>query len=214
MDISFYGKNCFRISERNHTTVVTDPHKPAKGAPPLDLPADLVTISHDRKQHDETQVAQHRYVIDGAGEYEVGELFVRGIPLHLHDPEKDQVLLNIAYHFEYPNQLNVLHLGKLREAPDEAVLEQFGVVNVLLLPVSPRGGLADEQLSDLVSLIEPAFVVPMVQAEKQSAHDSAVEQFIKAMGKEAEIRDSLRVTQNSLDDSTRLVVLRSSAPLG
>ena len=214
MDITFYGRNCFRIAERNHTTVVTDPHKPAKDAAPLDIQADLVTISHERGRHDPAQVTDRRYVIDGAGEYEVGELFVRGIPLHLHDPEKDRVLGNIAYHFEYPNGLNALHLGKLRRAPEQAIVEQFGEVNVLLLPVSGRGGLADELLSDLVSLVEPAYVVPMVQAEKQSAHDSVVEAFIKAMGKEAETRDSLRVTQNSLGEATRIVVLRAAAPLG
>ena len=54
----------------------------------------------------------------------------------------------------------------------------------------------------------------MVQAEKQSTHDSVVEAFIKAMGKEAETRDSLRVTQNSLGEATRIVVLRAAAPLG
>ena len=213
MDITFYGRNCFRIAERGHTSVVTDPHKPAKGAAPLKLRAELVTLSHERGKHRLEQVADYSYVIAGPGEYEIGELFVSGIPLHVYDEAKGKAQDNVAYLFEYPNQLNVLHLGKLRGAPDEAIVEQFGEVNVLLLPVSDRGGLDDERLTELVSLIEPNYVVPMAQADKQSAADSAIEAFIKAMDKEADERDVLRVTQNSLEEPTQVIALRPAVPL-
>ena len=96
MEITWFGRNCSRITERGHTSVVTDPHKPAKGAPELKLRADLVTVSHELSRHNVEQVKDHGYVISGPGEYEVGDLFVTGIPLHVHDAEKDRVLDNIA----------------------------------------------------------------------------------------------------------------------
>jgi L-ascorbate metabolism protein UlaG (beta-lactamase superfamily) len=48
MEITWYGHFCFRLTERNYTTVVTDPfdHK-AVGYDALKLKADIVTVSHD-----------------------------------------------------------------------------------------------------------------------------------------------------------------------
>ena len=63
LEINWFGRNCFRISERGHTSVVTDPHKPAKGTPEPKLRADLVTVSHELSRHNVEQVKDHSYVI-------------------------------------------------------------------------------------------------------------------------------------------------------
>lgn len=213
MDITWFGRNCFRITERGHTSVVTDPHKPARGAPELKLRADLVTVSHDLSRHNVDQVKDHDYVISGPGEYEVGDLFVTGIQLHVHDAEKDRVLDNIAYFFEFSNDLSVLHLGKLRQAPDQSMIEQLGEVNVLLIPVNGGGDLPNEQLAELISLIEPNLVIPMYRGKKGSPGGSAiVDGFLKALGTgQMETVDSLRVTMSQLPEQTQVALLRASS---
>ena len=215
MDITWFGRNCFRISERGHTSVVTDPHKPATGAPGLKLRADLVTVSHEISQHNVDQVKNHDYVISGAGEYEVGDLFVTGIPLHIHDPEKDRVLDNIAYLFEFANNLSVLHLGNLRQVPDQSMIEQLDEVNVLMMPVNGGAGLPNEQLAELISLIEPNLVVPMYRAKNGNAgEETIVEGFLKAMGVgQTEPVDNLRVTTSALPEQTQVALLRASSVL-
>lgn len=209
MDITWYGRSCFRISERGLTSVVTDPHKPKRGAPELKLRADLVTISHDVKAHRVKQVKDSDYVISSPGEYEIGELFVTGMALHTHDSEKDEVLENIAYLFAYPNELNVLHLGNLRELPDQSFIEQIDEVQVLLLPVNGASGIRGEDMTEIVSLIEPNIVVPMNHDRGRGAAADALDGFLKAMGiGPLEAQDSLRVTASTLSEGTQVVLLR------
>lgn len=46
MEITWYGHSCFRITERNFATVVTDPFDSAVvGYNPLKLKAEIVTVS-------------------------------------------------------------------------------------------------------------------------------------------------------------------------
>lgn len=211
MDITWFGKNCFRMTERSHTSVVTDPHKPAKGASELKLRADLVTVSHEPSRHNVDQIKDHHYVISGPGEYEVGDLFVTGIPLHIHDAETDRVLDNVAYFFEFSNNLSVLHLGRLRQIPEQSKFEQLDEVNVLLLPVLGGAALPNEQLAELISLIEPNFVIPMFRARGGGAGEALIDGFLKTLGVgKIEAAHTLRVTASQLPEQTQVALLRAS----
>ena len=209
MDISWHGFSCFRISERNHTSVVTDPYGTKTALTKMRLNADLVTVSHNKAGHQVDAIRDHQYVIEGAGEYEVGELFVSGIALHHHDVERDKVLDNVAYHFEYPNSLNVLHLGALHYLPDPSLFEQLDQINVLLLPVEDAF-LAGDQLADLISVIEPSYVVPMQPVRlREAAYSAAVDGFLKLMGfNSVEAQAGLRVTAAGLPEQTQVALLR------
>ena len=211
MDIAWHGYSCFRITERGHTSVVTDPYGTKKALAKMRLNADLVTVSHDKAGHRAGDIRGQIYLIAGPGEYEVGELFVTGIALHHHDAENDRVLNNVAYYFEYPNALNVLHLGALRQLPDPSIFEQLDQVNVLLLPVEAahHGG---DQLADLISVIEPNYVVPMQPIRlKDADYGLAVAGFLKLMGVSGlPAQDGLRVTPTSLPEQTQVALLRSN----
>lgn len=211
MDITWYGFSCFRITERGHTTVVTDPYHPGMDLARLGLKADLVTISHESMAEQVEAIRGEKYVISGAGEYEVGELFVTGIPLHARIGENGKVRRNIAYHLEYPNNLNVLHLGLLRQKPDQSTIEQLDEAHVLLLPVG-GAGLSGDDLSDLISLIEPSYVLPMQPADvSEDAFAAALDGLLAGMGAaDAERQDFLRVTSSGLDEQTQVIPLRQA----
>ena len=51
MEITWYGLSCFRLSERKHATIVTDPYNGKLGLPQLKLKSDVVTISHEAQGH-------------------------------------------------------------------------------------------------------------------------------------------------------------------
>lgn len=211
MDIAWHGYSCFRITERGHTSVVTDPYRTKKRGAKLRLSADLVTVSHEREKHRVEDVRDQQYVIAGPGEYEVGELFITGIALHYHDAEADTVRENVAYHFEYPNDLSVLHLGALRQLPDPSTFEQLDQVNVLLLPLA-GAVLGSDPLGDLISVIEPSYVVPMQPIMLTDAEfAAAVENFSKVMGVSVEEEeDGLRVTPTSLPEQTQVALLSAN----
>ena len=207
MDIAWHGYSCFRITERGHTSVVTDPFRSKQGDAKLRLSADLVTVSHDRAKHRVEEIRDQQYVIAGPGEYEVGELFITGIALHHHDVEAGKVLENVAYHFEYPNDLSVLHLGALRQLPDPSTFEQLDQVNVLLLPV--KEALPGENLADLISVIEPNYVVPMqATGLRDGDFSAAMDGFLKLMGvNNVEAQSGLRLAQTNLPEQTQVALL-------
>ena len=81
MEITWYGHSCFRLTERLMATVVTDPFdSDAIGYQPLKLKADIVTISHDAPGHNfSSAVKGMQHEIKGAGEYEIGGVFITGV---------------------------------------------------------------------------------------------------------------------------------------
>ena len=59
MEITWYGHSCFRLTERNYATVVTDPYdNKSIGYSPLKLRSDIVTVSHDAPGHSNTDAVK------------------------------------------------------------------------------------------------------------------------------------------------------------
>lgn len=206
MEITWYGYSCFRITERGHTSVLTDPYQPELDFAQRGLKADLVTVSYERAAAQLDDIRGEKYVISAPGEYEIGELFVTGLALHCAQAEGGRA---IAYHFEYPNGLNFLHLGVLRSLPDPALIERLDEVHALLLPIG-GSALAGDALSDLIGTIDPRYVLPMHWPEVDAAaYESALETLLRTMGAAgAEAQDSLRISASSLGEGTQVVRLR------
>jgi L-ascorbate metabolism protein UlaG (beta-lactamase superfamily) len=205
VDISWYGHSCFRISERGKLTIVTDPFSDSLGLPAPRLKGDVVTISHQTPGHAHVEVVKGRnYVLNGAGEYEIGGVFVIGLPMHSPDGRA-----NIAYILEYDN-LNVLHLGDLAHVPDQSTIEALGAVNVLLIPVGGGNALRAAQAAEVVALIEPNYIIPMHYAlPGLTVELDPVEKFYKAMGvSKVQEEDTLKLSGNSLPEQPQIVLLR------
>lgn len=207
MDITWYGLSCFRITERGQISVVTDPFSDAIGLPAPSLKADVVTISHDVPGHNNVEVVKGTpYVLYGPGEYEVGGIFIMGIALH--NTQEEAPGRNVGYMIEYEN-LTVLHLGDLDHVPEQSVIEEIGIVNVLLVPVGGGAGLKASEAAEVVSLIEPHYVVPMHYAQDGLTFElDDVDRFLKAMGISHPAQmDVLRINPASLPEQPQVVML-------
>jgi L-ascorbate metabolism protein UlaG (beta-lactamase superfamily) len=207
LDITWYGHSCFRITERNWITVVTDPFSEQIGLPAPRLKGDVVTISHHEPGHNNIEAVKgNPRIIEGAGEYEIGGLFVMGIPMHF--VEGDMARPNIAYLFEYDN-LTVLHLGDLAHVPDQSTIESLGEVNVLLLPVGGGNSLRASQAAEVVALVEPHFIVPMHYALPGLRVElDPLDKFLKEMGVgKVQEAETLKVTTGELPEQPQVVVL-------
>ena len=81
MEITWYGHSCFRLTERNMATVVTDPYdNKIIGYKALKLKADIVTVSHDSPGHNNTNAVKGTsQIITGPGEYEIGDVFITAV---------------------------------------------------------------------------------------------------------------------------------------
>ena len=214
MEITWYGHSCFRLTERNYATVVTDPFdSKAIGYDALKLRSDIVTVSHDAPGHNNPDAVKGTsHVIDGPGEFEIGGVFITGVQSDSgasgKKRSKDDSPRNTIYVFDYDG-ITVAHLGDLRQTPTQSEIESLGTVNVVLVPVGGGGGLNAAKAAEIISLIEPNLVIPMHYATPATKVSlDSLNKFIKEMGlTKPATQSSLKVTRSSLPNETHVVVL-------
>jgi L-ascorbate metabolism protein UlaG (beta-lactamase superfamily) len=205
MELTWYGLSCFRLSERKHATVVTDPYNGKLGLPGLKLKADVVTISHDASGHNyAAAVSGTQHKLDGPGEYEIGNVFITGIVTK----GAGNANSNVIFLFDYDG-LKIAHLGDLDKVPSQTEIEALEEVNILLLPVGGGNSLNAAQASELVSMLEPNIVVPMhYHLPGLKLELEEIDRFLKEMGvNEPTEEDSLKISLSNLPEETETVIL-------
>jgi L-ascorbate metabolism protein UlaG (beta-lactamase superfamily) len=208
LEITWYGHSCFRIAERSQVTVVTDPYAETIGLPLPRLKGDIVTVSHDEPGHNYVDAVKgYAHVLTSPGEYEIGGVFIMGVSMPY--VQNDVARPNVAYKLEY-DRLSVLHLGDLAEVPDQSTVEDFGEVNVLLVPVGGGNGLRAAQAAEVIALVEPNFIVPMhYELPGLRVGLDNVDKFLKEMGvSKVQEEETLRVTGSELPDQPQVVLLK------
>jgi L-ascorbate metabolism protein UlaG (beta-lactamase superfamily) len=189
MEITWYGHSCFRITERNMASVVTDPFDHAAvGYSALKLRADIVTVSQDDPGHNFVKA------VKGAKWQNNG--------------------LNMAFVFDYDG-VNLAHLGAIKTVPSRKEVEAFGSVDILLVPVGGESSLAAAKAAEVVNLIEPGIVVPMQYSTPDTTINlNSLNDFLKQMGlgSKYEEQESLKVRKRDIPEETRVIVLAHKKP--
>jgi L-ascorbate metabolism protein UlaG (beta-lactamase superfamily) len=211
MEITWYGHSCFRLTERGMATVVTDPFDHIiAGYEPLKLKADIVTVSHNSPGHNYTEAVKgDPKIITGAGEYEIGDVFITGIQTDGIGKKTEDEIRNTLYYFDYYG-LVIAHLGDMSHVPTQAEVESLGPVHIALVPVGAGGSLNAAKAAEVISLLEPNIVIPMHYATEQSKPTNleTLQKFTKEMGLATiESLPSLKVTLSSLPEETHIYTL-------
>jgi L-ascorbate metabolism protein UlaG (beta-lactamase superfamily) len=211
MEITWYGLSCFRLTERNMATVVTDPFDgQLVGYEPLKLKADIVTTSHEAPGHSYTSAVKgHSHLISTPGEFEIGGVFITGIQTNGYGKHDSAEPRNTLYVFDYEG-VTVAHLGDLRRVPSQTEIEALGTVHIVLVPVGGGGGLNSAKAAEVVSLLEPGFVIPMHYGITTGSIKLApLSKFLKEMGLgNVDAQPSLKVTRSAIPEETRVIVLQ------
>jgi L-ascorbate metabolism protein UlaG (beta-lactamase superfamily) len=209
MEITWFGQTCFRLSERGLATVVTDPYSPEIG---LTLPrsrAHIVTVSYDDPQCRYTSGVRGPFkMVDGPGEYEIGTVFITGIATYADGKRGATRGLNTVFAFNFDG-LAVCHLGRLGHVPSQSQVEDLGTVDILLVPVGGTGSLGPAQASEVISLFEPSFVIPMYyKIPGLQVKLGTLSRFLKEMGLEkVDSQEAFKVSRSSLSEETQVIVL-------
>ena len=211
MEITWYGHSCFRLTERGLAAVVCDPYDSrAVGYEALKLKADVVTVSHDKPGHAYTAIVKGvSHTLTGAGEFEIGGVFITGVQTNGHTKKTADELRNTLYLFDF-NGVTVLHLGGINRVPTQTEVEALGPVHVALIPVGGGTSLNSGKAAEVISLLEPNIVIPMHYATPDSAVKlEPLSKFLKEMGLgDTPAVPSLKISgTNSLPDETKIVVL-------
>ncbi len=210
-EITWLGHACFRIRGRE-AVVLTDPVGRDSGYDMGYPAADIVTVSHDHPNHRALELVKPGFhAITGPGEYEIKDVFIRGIRTY-HDTEKGAKLgKNTVYLVEIEDLL-ICHLGDLGHPLTEEQSESMSSVDVLIVPVGGGPTLDSTAAAELVGQIEPAMVIPMQYRTEFGDFDrEPVDQFLKKFGiTEIEVKDRLNIKKSDLGESVEVLVLRPS----
>ncbi len=208
MDITWFGRSCFRIKGKE-AVILTDPCPPDTGYIIGKIQADIVTVSHAHPGHSFLDTIQEGYhLIKGAGEYEIKDTYITGVAA-FHDDEKGKKLgKNTIYVIEIEG-VTLCHLGDLGHNLSPEAIGELGSINVLFLPVGGHSTIGAGMAADLVRNLNPGYVVPMHYKTADEKGDvDFPEKFLKELGiKELPMQAKLTVTRSNIPSSTQVVML-------
>lgn len=216
MDITYLGHSSFRIKTKT-AVVIIDPFDPQMVG--LKFPsqeADIVTISHDHKDHNALEkITGVKKVISGPGEYEIMGVSIMGYKTFHDKANGAERGKNTIYVYE-ADGLRLCHLGDLGHAMSEDLINEIGDIDVLMVPVGGEFTIGPKEASELVGKIEPFFVIPMHYGETnlnqaEFAKLEPVETFLKESALPTEQMDKFTIKKEDIleDQNTKVVVLKA-----
>lgn len=178
MIITHHGGQCFKVSFGD-TTIAFDPvSKASKNFSPSKFGADVGFISMKHPDFNGVEQIAHGarqpFLVDGPGEYEIGEVKARGFGVPTKYDGEDR--FNTIYQVQMEG-MNLLFLGALSEAEiDPKILSELGDIDILFVPIGGGDVIDVPQASKLAVKLEARLVIPMHYDKK------SLEAFLKEEG--------------------------------
>lgn len=213
MDIKYLGHSSFLLRGKT-AKVITDPYDSKMvGITFPKQEADIVTISHQHKDHNDTsRIEGEPLIIYLPGEYEKKTVRVTGYDSD-HDNQKGKKRGNNTIYKIEIDDISVLHLGDLGHILSDDLVEEIDAVDVLLIPVGGFYTIGPDQAVKTISQIEPSFVIPMHYKSTKVKGEgfeklATLEEFLKqadSLGVESIKKLSLK--KSDITDDTKIIVM-------
>lgn len=209
MEIFWLGQAAFKLKGKG-ATVIVDPYDPSIGLKWSKLEADIVAVTHDHPDHNNTAgVTGASYVAAGPGEYEIKGVAFTGVPSWHDNKEGEERGRNTIYIFNIDG-VKICHLGDLGQHQlTETQLEEIGDVDVLLIPVGGVFTISASEAAKIVAQLDPKIIIPMhYKIPGLSVELEPAEHFLKEMGKEnITALPKITVASDKLPEEAQVVVL-------
>lgn len=162
MVITYHGGQCFKVSFGN-TTLVFDPisKKSKLGSVKFGADVAFVSLNHPDFNGGEEMAfgAKEPFVVQGPGEYEVGDVTARGYGTQT--TYEGVARFNTIYQVSLEG-INLVFLGALgSEAIDPKILGELGDIDILFVPIGGGDVLDVPAASKLATKLEARCIVPM-----------------------------------------------------
>ncbi|WP_238915199.1 MBL fold metallo-hydrolase [Clostridium sp. YIM B02555] len=212
MKIKWFGQSCFMITSESGIKVLTDPYKKMLGYELPEMEADIVSTSHNHKDHNNINVVKNSFIhINEPGDFYEHGIEIKGIQTFHDNTSGSKRGQNTVYNFNI-DDINICHCGDLGHVLDANQIEEIGNVHILLLPI---GGLATINAFDAVQVMKqlnPTIVIPMHYRTKALGIAgyifSKVDKFISASGLKAKEYGELELSKANIKDYSGMVVLK------
>lgn len=202
MIISYYGAECFKISQGNITLALNPISKDSKFKPTR-FSADVTLITTNlvdfNGSNQTSRGDKPSFVIDGPGEYEIKDIFVKGF-ISKGSEGKTNTIYLITF-----EDVRICFLGALANSElSEEVLGAMENVDILFTPIGEGGTLEATSAYKLAVSLEPSVIIPMYYTKL------TLDKFIKEGGKtKIESLDKFVVKKKDLEGKNgEIVVLK------
>jgi len=207
MIITYFGKQFFKIGQGEMVLACNPVSKTSKTGIVAKFGADIAFITTNHPDYNGIDQLAHGervpFAITGPGDYEVKEIFVKGIISNALIGDKKYV--NTIYSFGVDG-INIVFLGALSDTDiSKEARESVGEPDILFIPVGGKGLLDAKSAAKLASTLEPKMIIPM------DYDDATLKLFLKELGEEkAEVVDKLTLKRKDLEGKEgEVVVLKS-----
>ena len=161
MKIEWIGHACFRLTAQDGAAAVTDPYDESVGIDMIPLRADLITMSHEHHDHNETCMIVGKPVIARGGETaSAGSIAAHALKSWHDDAQGAKRGANYVRVFSIDG-LKIVHMGDQGCMPDEDVFQAIEGADVMMIPM---GGTYTVDAAGAKAIIEranPRCVIPM-----------------------------------------------------
>ena len=210
MIITYFGEQFFKIQQGDMVLAFNPVSKNAKSKVSTHFGADLAFVTTNHSLFNGVEQLSHGerepFVINSPGDYEVKEVFVKGVMSNALISGKNYI--NTIYSFSLDN-INIAFLGALSgsEVSKEAS-EIIDGADILFIPVGGKNVSNNVELLDaktaakLALSLESKLIIPM------SYDDSSLKVFLKEIGEEKiETVEKLTLKQKDLEGKEGEVVV-------
>lgn len=183
MVITYHGGECFKVSFGT-TTLAFNPISKQSKLDPVKFGADvaLVSVNHPDFNGVEQVTYGERtpFVVSGPGEYEIGDVVVRGFGVKTVYDRLER--FNTIYQVTLEG-ITMVFLGALSDSKiDPKILESFTDIDILFLPIGGGDVLDVPAASALAVKLEARAIIPMHYDQKDTK--GALAAFLKEEGAE------------------------------
>ena len=204
-DLEYKGGNGVTITTKKSSLVV-DPKLSLVGLRDLKVKDQIALATELRFRVADSDAG---VVIDGPGEYEVGDFTIRGIAATRHIDTPEQEKLSTVYRIEC-GDVRLAIIGNIDAKLSEEQYEAIGVVDILVIPVGGGGYTLDAtSATTIVRSIEPKVVVPVHYAASGLQYEVAqdtLDTFVNELGAPKETVPKLKVKSPSTLPQTLTII--------
>lgn len=195
MIITRHGNNFFKFVFADQVVVVNPVSKNSKQKT-VRFGSDLAISSlfhPDFNGYDEVSFKDKiPFVIKGAGEYEISDIFIKGYGLKQKYEGVDEMISSYSVFFD---NINIAFFGPIdsaEEFTDEA-FEEFSKSEIFFMPIGGGDSFSPKDAAKFLKQFSPKIVIPIFYSQ-----ESDVEEFSKALGVEIEKMDKLTIKRKDL----------------
>lgn len=210
MIITYFGAEFFKV-QFGDTTLAFNPISKESKLKPSRFGADIVLSTTYHEDFNGVDQVSHGdktpFVISGPGEYEVKEVFIKGLPSESKYGGKD--LINTIYTVSLEN-MNICFLGAINtpELKNETI-EALDEIDILFVPIGGEGVLDPVKAYKLAVSLEPKIIIPMHYGDI-GAKD-ALKVFLKEAGESPKAETKLTLKKKDLEGKEADIVLLDSS---